>query len=175
MVLLYTVYCNKKETWCKPKRTDKDQLLGLACPSVTSVIMKALSQFSAIYGQLFCCDCPGGLTGIKCDNRTGVVVSYPLLAHNNYAWVAGVLCFLLLSTALMIATVLYCRRKRYVVMIVTVLYCKRKRYVAIIGTVLLLQEKRYVAMIVTVLYCRRKRYVAKIFTVVYYKRRSTLL
>jgi len=69
-----------------------------------------MNQFTSIYGQLFCCSCPVGFAGAKCDNVTGVVI-FPNPA-SSYAWVAGVLCVLVLTIVGVALSIIYCRRKR---------------------------------------------------------------
>ena len=77
-----------------------------------------MNQFTSIYSQLFCCSCPGGLTGsIRCENRTGIFVTYPLLSHGNYAWVAGILCFLLVVLVVVVSVIYCCKRRRSVLQV----------------------------------------------------------
>ena len=73
-----------------------------------------MNQFSSIYGQLFCCSCPGGVAvGARCDNKTTPYTSYPLLqGKSSYAWVAGILCFLILAVSSILGAIYCCKRRR---------------------------------------------------------------
>ena len=71
------------------------------------------NQFTSIYGQLFCCNCPGGLNShVKCENQTGEVVTYPMFIENAYAWITGILGLLLLMLIIFIGVVLLRKHNR---------------------------------------------------------------
>lgn len=72
-----------------------------------------MNQFGALYGQFFCCSCPGGINSPRCGNVTGVVVTSPLFGGNSkYAWGAGVLGFLLVFTLSLCGAIYITRHKR---------------------------------------------------------------
>jgi len=66
-----------------------------------------VTQFHAVR-----CSCPVGFAGARCQNQTGVFLAYPLLSGNSYAWVAGVLCVLVLSIVGLIFGIYCCKKKR---------------------------------------------------------------
>ena len=71
------------------------------------------NQFTSIYGQLVCCNCPGGLNSyVKCENQTGEYVSYPMFVENAYAWIAGILVLLFVLVIVFTGVVLLRKHNR---------------------------------------------------------------
>ena len=59
--------------------------------------------------------CPVGFTGLRCDNNTGIILSYPVLSDNNYGWIAGLMTIIVLTIIATLITIYCCKRKRYVI------------------------------------------------------------